>query len=63
MSSYLRPSASGAPVFFTVCLAHRASDLLVREVETLRRAVADVKGERPFEILAWVVLPDHMHAV
>ncbi|MEM9436055.1 MAG: transposase [Pseudomonadota bacterium] len=63
MSCYIRPAVSGARVFFTVCLAHRGSDLLVREVDVLRRAVAETLAERPFEILAWVVLPDHMHAV
>ncbi len=28
-----------------------------------RRAVAAVKKARPFHIDAWVVLPDHLHAV
>jgi len=63
MSTYIRPPVTGARVFFTVCLAHRGSDLLVREVGVLRRAVAETRAERPFEILAFVVLPDHMHAV
>ncbi|MEM1233992.1 MAG: transposase [Pseudomonadota bacterium] len=62
MSSYIRPKLSGVPVFFTVCLAHRGSDLLVREVALLR-AVTEVTAAHPFEILAWVVLPDHLHAV
>ncbi|MEM9349595.1 MAG: transposase [Pseudomonadota bacterium] len=63
MSCYIRPPVTGARVFFTVCLAHRGSDLLVREVDVLRRAVAETRAERPFENLAWVVLPNHMHAV
>lgn len=63
MSNYRRPKHSGACVFFTVNLADRASDLLVREVEVLRRAVMQTRRERPFEIDAWVVLPDHMHCV
>ncbi|MEL6913740.1 MAG: transposase [Pseudomonadota bacterium] len=54
---------SGRPVFFTVCLAHRGASLLVDEVAMLRAAVAEVKAAHPFEILAWVVLPDHLHAV
>ncbi len=30
MSRYLRPRIPGVPVFFTVCLAERGSDLLIR---------------------------------
>lgn len=63
MSNYRRPKRNGASVFFTVNLADRTSDLLVREVEALRSAVAKTRAERPFGIDAWVVLPDHMHCV
>lgn len=50
-------------MFFTVALADRSSDLLVREVARLRAAVRAVRAARPFAIDAWVVLPDHLHAV
>ena len=63
MSHYIRPRVPGATVFFTVTLAARGSDLLVREVEALRHAVRVTRLERPFGINAWVVLPDHMHCV
>lgn len=63
MSCYLRPRIPGATVFFTVALADRGSDLLVREVALLRAAVRLTRAERPFAIVAWVVLPDHLHAV
>jgi putative transposase len=63
MSIYRRPRVRGATVFFTVALASRGSTLLVDEVARLRAAVRDTKGARPFEIDAWVVLPDHIHAV
>ena len=63
MSNYLRPQISGATIFFTVALADRHSDLLVRQVEILRRAVRDTKAERPFDIEAWVVLPNHLHCI
>jgi putative transposase len=63
MSSYIRPHIPGASVFFTVTLAQRQSRLLVEEVDRLREAVAAVRLERPFVVEAWVVLPDHMHAV
>lgn len=57
------PRIPGASVFFTVALADRASDVLVREVGALRAAVRATRAERPFGIDAWVVLPDHLHCV
>ncbi len=63
MPNYIRPRVPGATVFFTVALAERGSDLLVREVARLREVVAMTRAERPFGIAAWVVLPDHLHAV
>ncbi|QBF31028.1 transposase [Thalassococcus sp. S3] len=63
MPNYRRPKVTGATIFFTVALARRGSDLLVREVDRLRQAVAQTKAERPFGIDAWVVLPDHLHCV
>lgn len=63
MPRYLRPKTPGATVFFTVTLADRRSDALVRDVAALREAVRTTRAERPFGIDAWVVLPDHMHCV
>ena len=63
MPNYLRPKVTGSTVFFTVALARRGDDLLVREVDRLRDAVRVTMQERPFTIVAWVVLPDHLHAV
>jgi len=63
MSNYRRPQITGASVFFTVALANRNSDLLLREIDALRGSVAETRAERPFGIDAWVVLPDHLHCV
>jgi putative transposase len=46
-----------------VNLLERRQDLLVRHVDILREAVRLTKQDRPFHIDAWVVLPDHMHAI
>lgn len=61
--SYRRADAPGGCYFFTVNLADRRSDLLVRHMETLRAVTREVKAEHPFEILAIVVLPEHLHAL
>ena len=50
-------------MFFTVGLADRNSSILVDQVGLLRQAVRKTRIERPFYIDAWVVLPDHCHAV
>jgi putative transposase len=62
MPNYRRVWVPGATWFFTVnLLERRGNDLLVREIEWLRRCVALERSRRPFCALAWVVLPDHMH--
>jgi putative transposase len=63
MSEYRRNRLPGATYFFTVNLLSRHSDLLVANIEPLREAVRQVRSRRPFHINAWVVLPDHMHAL
>ena len=63
MPLYIRPNATAHSIFFTVALATRGDDLLVREIERLRQAVRATRTERRFVIEAWVVLPDHLHAI
>lgn len=63
MPNYIRPKVPGATVFFTVALAGRGEDLLVREIARLRDAVRLTQAERPFAIRSWVVLPDHLHMI
>ncbi|GAB6041876.1 REP-associated tyrosine transposase [Endothiovibrio diazotrophicus] len=63
MVGYRRNFVPGGSFFFTVTLRDRRSNLLVRHVDELREAVRAVKRTRPFEIVAMVVLPDHIHAL
>jgi len=58
-----RNRVPGGSYFFAVNMANRRSDLLVREVETLRAAIRAVRLTAPFHTDAWVVLPDHMHCI
>jgi len=53
----------GACYFFTVNLLERKRGLLVEHVDLLRESVRLCKEKRPFHIDAWVVLPEHMHAI
>lgn len=63
MPEYRRLYADGGTYFLTVCLDDRRSDLLAREIALLRAAWRDVVAVRPFETVAAVVLPDHLHVL
>ena len=63
MVRYRRNFISGGSFFFTVNLAERRQQLLIRHVEMLRRAFREVCSRHPFTIDAIVVLPDHLHAI
>jgi len=63
MPNYQRNRIEGGTYFFTLALADRRSDLLVKEVSSLRASVSRARTLYPFIIDAWVVLPEHLHAV
>jgi REP-associated tyrosine transposase len=63
MPSYFRAKVEGGFFFFTVALADRSSDLLIRHVDHLRQVYRVVEKRRPFETVAICILPDHLHAV
>lgn len=64
MPNYRRAFVPGGTWFFTVNLLERKNnDLLIREFDLLRNSVRAVRERHPFKIDAWVVLPEHMHAV
>jgi putative transposase len=63
MPNYRRNRIPGGTYFFTVNLLERKSGLLVKHIGELREAVRVVRKKQPFHIDAWVVLPDHMHAI
>jgi len=60
---YRRAKAGGGTYFFTVNLADRSRALLVEHIDKLRQAVRTVKRRHAFDIVAWVVLHEHMHAI
>ncbi len=63
MVAYRRNFIPGASYFFTVTLRDRSSSILVDYIDELREAVRSVKLERPFDIDAIVVMPEHLHSV
>jgi putative transposase len=63
MSRYRRAIVKGGTFFFPVTLAERPSDLLIRQVDLLRRAYDSVQQRYSFETIAICILPDHLHAI
>jgi hypothetical protein len=61
MSRYRRPKIEGGIFFFTVVLADRSSELLVKHIEHLRQVYPAVQARLPFETNAICTLPDHLH--
>lgn len=63
MVRYRRNFVPGGSYFFTATLNDRSSSALVDHVEKLRAAFKTTRTDRPFEIDAIVVLPDHLHVI
>lgn len=64
MPNYRRNRVPGGTFFFTVVTAGRRPVFAGEAaVAALRNAVRVVRAAQPFEIVAWVSLPDHLHAV
>lgn len=64
MPNYRRPHLPGATYFFTVVTARRRPFLTQpASIQALRASVAEVRSILPFDVVCWVVLPEHMHAM
>ena len=64
MSEYRRANIKGGTYFFTV-VTHQRRQLLIDEDvrNALREGIEKTKVLFPFQILAWVLLPDHLHCI
>ncbi|MGC3980997.1 MAG: transposase [Steroidobacteraceae bacterium] len=60
---YRRAHAAGGTWFFTVNLADRSNQFLTEYIGLLRETIRAVRINHPFEILAAVVLPEHLHCI
>lgn len=64
MPSYLRPRTAGGTFFFTVVTFERKRILTLESSrQILGQAIKEVQRQYPFYIEAWVLLPDHLHAI
>jgi putative transposase len=61
---YRRDRTPGGCFFFTA-VTHQRRRVFAQTgaVDLLRQVVRQVRGAYPFQIEAWVSLPDHMHAI
>jgi len=64
LPEYRRLKKAGGTYFFTVVTHGRRPILTCPEVrQALREGISKVRQSRPFSIEAWVLLPDHLHAI
>jgi len=64
MADYRRSRITGGTYFFTVVAHERRPVLTTEAVQTaLREAIQQARTTLPFQIDAWVLLPDHLHCV
>lgn len=61
MANYIRKYVPGATYFFTLRLADRSDDLLIRRVDLLRSVMRATRDRYPFHIDAITVLPATIH--
>ena len=64
MSDYRRYFVPGGTFFFTVVTCQRRQ-IFFNEIARgmLRKSIGDVRRNRPFQIVAICLLPDHLHAI
>lgn len=64
MSDYRRVYIPGGTYFFTL-VTYRRQKIFAdsSNVELLRKSFREVKAKRPFQLVAAVILPDHLHCL
>ena len=63
MVQYRRNWLPGETFFFTATLLDRRSRLLTEHINILRQAFRSTRNEAPFQVIAVVVLPNHIHTI
>ena len=63
MTDYRDNRVPGGTFFFTVRLLQRGTTLLTDHFSAFGEAMRLARVRKPFHVDAWVVLPDHAHAI
>ena len=64
MSNYRRAAAKGGSYFFTLVSYQRRNIFCDKAIRlALRQAIKTTQKKYPFNIDAWVLLPNHMHCI
>jgi len=63
MPRYIRSRRLGGTFFFTARTARKGTDLLLRDIDLLRRVMRQTRARHPFEIDEIVVLGDVIHTL
>ena len=64
MPRYIRSNAQGGITFFTV-VAYERRKILCNDgfLHAFKQSIKHIQQQYPFEILAWVQMPDHLHCI
>jgi putative transposase len=64
MPTFIRSEKPGGTFFFTV-VTYRRRQILTQPDSRLilREVISEVRQEYPFIVVAWVLLPDHLHCI
>jgi putative transposase len=62
MSKLKHYNPDGRPCFITI-VTHKREPLLVANADLLLKSIADIKRRVPFNTIAWVIMPDHLHMI
>jgi putative transposase len=57
----IRQYFKGGTLYFLTHVTHARMPILVANFNLLWRAIQSTREKHPFDMIAWVVLPDHMH--
>lgn len=63
MPNYRRAWVPGGTSFFTVNLEHHRDRILTANIDALRSAFRETRAALPFDLVAIVVLPNHLHCI
>jgi putative transposase len=48
-------------MYFVTCVTYNRQPILVRNADLFWTATEEVRSRLPFDLFAWVILPDHFH--